>query len=266
MSLFTPHERALRAQFERLLPSESIFAQSCRYALYNGGKRIRPWCLLTVLKHYKANIDLLYPYAAALEAMHTYSLIHDDLPCMDNDDLRRGQPTLHRKFDEPTALMTGSYLLTLSFAYISESSLYSLEQKKKLSSILSTASLLLLEGQALDLQKSCDLETMYAFKTGALFSASLEGGAVICDLSEDERLLWREIGLQMGILFQIADDCDDGDSLFKRPQLLALFEKITHKLNEGFRALTTPAIELQEYCMTLEKWCKEVLYALSSSP
>lgn len=190
----------------------ALLFEAARYSLLLPGKRLRPALCLSVLEDYDVPIDIGIDAACALELVHTYSLIHDDLPCMDDDTIRRGKPTLHTVYGEGHAVLTGDFLLTRAFEIIAYS--------PSLVSILATQAggEGLIGGQVVDLLsegKTIDWETlecMYLGKTAALFAASLEFGGVIAGLSEDERVPLKIAGKYFGLAFQIQDDLADGYS------------------------------------------------------
>lgn len=193
---------------------DSRVKQAMAYSLLAPGKRIRPQLLVEVIAGYGKDPARGYPFACALEMVHTYSLIHDDLPAMDNDDLRRGRPTCHRQFDEATAILAGDGLLTQAFATASEAEVPA-DQKVSCIHILSEMAgsggmvygqcLDTLENPAYDWEK---LKQVHNAKTGCLLAAPLMMGAVLADHSgEVER--WHQIGLDIGLAFQIQDDILD---------------------------------------------------------
>jgi geranylgeranyl diphosphate synthase type II len=197
----------------------SRLQESMGYSLLKGGKRFRPMLSLLIAETFAVHPKKVLPWAAAIEMIHTYSLIHDDLPCMDNDDFRRGEPTNHKVYGETTALLAGDALLTEAFAHISDK--YAGEPAIGLSlvSILSKAAGLfgMVGGQAIDLesQKSLasldELKLMHQMKTGALIRASAEGAAVICCLPADKILFVRKFGEDLGMAFQLKDDLLDSN-------------------------------------------------------
>lgn len=215
----------IQDRLQALLPKDltsplSTLFSSAQYALLSGGKRLRP--LLTVLtaEAYGAKKESALDPACALELIHTYSLIHDDLPCMDDDDLRRGQPTLHKAYPEWQALLTGDYLLTYAFQILSEAPGLSERQKIELIQVLSAnaGAYGLIGGQVMDLLYTPTslawplLEQIHRCKTGALFSTALEFGAIIAEAPHEDRKTLQEIGYPMGLAFQIADDLLDAES------------------------------------------------------
>lgn len=196
-----------------------------RHGVLNGGKRLRPFLVLesATLFEFDAKDDLALCVAAALECVHCYSLIHDDLPAMDNDDLRRGQPTVHKAYDEATAILAGDSLLTLAFDIIAGEPL---EYGKQASA--STIRLALVRGlarsaglggmaggQALDLRAQQippdedGIIRLQAMKTGALIRFACEAGAILAHASPADRERLAEFGSAIGLAFQLADDLLD---------------------------------------------------------
>ncbi len=184
--------------------------ESIEYSLFSGGKRFRPaLCLMVEPK--------AVPLAAAIEMVHTYSLIHDDLPCMDNDDERRGLPTNHKKFGEALALLAGDALLTESFFILSDSYRNEPKVAQELVGLLSSAAGLsgMVGGQAMDMNLGATLsdvaavERVHLAKTAALIAVALEGAAVVQNSSSEIRQHLKELGLCLGLCFQIKDDLLD---------------------------------------------------------
>src|SRR5471032_1722639 len=187
-----------------------------RYSLEVGGKRLRPVLVLATAELFGVTDDTSLPAAVAIECVHTYSLIHDDLPCMDNDDLRRGRPTAHKQFDEATALLAGDALLTHAFALLAEH--YPDKLAAALIRELATAagSRRLIGGQMEDLlaEKKSDatpheLEFIHLNKTAAMIEAALVMGGVIGGANEDAIETLRSAGQHLGLAFQIIDDILD---------------------------------------------------------
>lgn len=194
------------------VPYESLY-QASRYAL-DGGKRLRPLLMLAVLEGFNVPIRKgLYP-ACALELIHCYSLIHDDLPCMDDDDFRRGKPSLHRAFPESHAILTGDYLLTYAFETLAQAPELSSIEKLSLINTLShfAGSKGMIGGQIMDMEAketshdSSFLLQMQVQKTGSLMIAALEFGAL---LAHQNPLPFKKIGEKLGLGFQIYDDIVD---------------------------------------------------------
>ncbi|CAK8723564.1 farnesyl diphosphate synthase [Candidatus Electrothrix laxa] len=195
---------------------------SMRYSLFVGGKRIRPILCLAAGRSVSAAPEIeeiLLPAACALECIHTYSLIHDDLPAMDNDDLRRGQPTCHKKFGEAEAILAGDGLLTYAFALLSNPSLPApgTETRLQLIAVLAKAagSQGMVGGQYLDIaseEKTIPFEllkTIHRSKTGALITASVRIGALAAQADQKQLEALTRYGDAVGLAFQIVDDLLD---------------------------------------------------------
>lgn len=186
--------------------------EALRYALLGGGKRLRPALVLASCEAHGGDAgdhSLAMRFAVALEAIHTYSLVHDDLPCMDDDDLRRGRPTVHKAFDEATAVLVGDGLQSLAFEHL----LAGREPAAgPLAHLLAANAYLMVEGQARDMagegQRLSEPEVMelMSTKTGALLAAAVSGGALAAGASAEAVHPW---GLKLGLAFQIADDLLD---------------------------------------------------------
>ncbi|HVP67386.1 MAG TPA: polyprenyl synthetase family protein [Anaeromyxobacteraceae bacterium] len=182
------------------------------YALLGGGKRLRPALVLATAEAFGGDAgpgSLAARFAAALEMIHTYSLVHDDLPCMDDDDLRRGRPTVHRAFDEATAVLAGDALQSLAFEHVLAAGD---PRGARLALLLAAGATRMVEGQALDLLAEREpppldgVLDLQRRKTGALLAAAVTGGAVAAT-GTDQGLA--EAGLKLGLAFQIADDLLD---------------------------------------------------------
>lgn len=197
---------------KRQVPEGRLYCAG-RYALLSGGKRIRPLLTLAVGELFDAPLSSLLIPACAIELIHTYSLIHDDLPAMDNDDFRRGQPSLHKAYDEATAILTGDYLLTFAFELLSTAPNLSSEQKLHLITALAKASgaLGMIGGQIMDIQNYHDKELVDAKKTGALIGVAVLFGAIVANVSQERYRQLSFFGEKIGLLFQLCDDILDGD-------------------------------------------------------
>lgn len=189
-----------------------------RWSLFAGGKRFRPALLLAVGETFGARRENLLRTAAAIEMVHTYSLIHDDLPQMDDDDLRRGRATVHKKFDEATAILAGDVLQTLAFQAISEDENLSASVRVRLISELARAAGTpsgMVAGQQLDLECEGkkfsieDLEKIHRRKTGAMISVAARAGAIIAGANDTELEAISNYAANLGLLFQITDDLLD---------------------------------------------------------
>jgi geranylgeranyl diphosphate synthase, type II len=210
------------AVLETLVPSPEAkperLHRAIRWSLFAGGKRFRPALVLAVGKTFGAGREKLLRSAAAIEMIHTYSLIHDDLPAMDDDDLRRGRATCHKKFDEATAILAGDVLQTLTFQAIAEDENLPAEIRVKLISELARAAGTptgMVAGQQSDLEAEgkaislADLEAIHQSKTGAIICAAARFGAIIAETAENELDAISRYAAHLGLLFQITDDLLD---------------------------------------------------------
>tara|TARA_Y100000590_G_scaffold120288_1_gene137705 strand:- start:1062 stop:1946 length:885 start_codon:yes stop_codon:yes gene_type:complete len=198
--------------------NNSYLMKPIKYAVFSGGKRFRSAIVVNTGKIYKADYKKLIIIGSAIECMHSYSLIHDDLPSMDNDDLRRGKLSVHKKFNEFTAILAGNALLTLSFEILSSSDLkVSSNRKNQLIKNLSSCAghLGLAGGQYFDLTyenkkiSQKNIINMQKKKTGELFGFCCESIAIIKGIKESKRKKIKELGINIGLLFQIVDDLID---------------------------------------------------------
>ncbi|MBR2067830.1 MAG: polyprenyl synthetase family protein [Solobacterium sp.] len=193
---------------------DSRVKEALLYSLLAGGKRIRPKLLYDVLEGYGYDTSIADPFAVAIEMIHTYSLIHDDLPAMDNDDYRRGRLTCHKQFDEATAILAGDALLTEAFQLCTKASVQA-DKIVACISILADACGAngMVYGQNLDMhpteEKSLkEIEEIHHYKTGSLLSAPLMIAAILANHKEDISI-WQEIGICLGQAFQYQDDLFD---------------------------------------------------------
>lgn len=195
----------------------AMLFEAARYSLLGGGKRLRPVLTIATAETFGKPGESALSAACALEMIHTYSLIHDDLPCMDDDDFRRGKPSLHKAFDEGHAVLTGDYLLTYAFEVVVNDTTLSAQQKVALISLLAKNSGCqgMIAGQVMDIESEGKeigldhLKHIHHYKTGALINASILAGAVIANASPDEFKLLNDFGLDIGLAFQIVDDVID---------------------------------------------------------
>ena len=214
-----PYRYRLESFLDQVLPSSSTkpetLHQALRYSTLNAGKRLRAVLVYLVGEMYNARLEELDVPAAAVELIHAYSLVHDDLPCMDDDDLRRGKPSCHKAYDEATAMLAGDALQSLAFELLG-----SLENGKStvLTRTLARASgsLGMAGGQALDLQAAGNvtdldsLQQIHSMKTGALIEAAVLMGAHTAGLSDNGQIkLLSEYARALGLGFQIHDDILD---------------------------------------------------------
>ncbi|MBN7818931.1 (2E,6E)-farnesyl diphosphate synthase [Bowmanella yangjiangensis] len=209
----------LKSQIENLPALAPVLRDAMGYALLMGGKRVRPAMLYTTGQMLGVKLEDLDAAAMALECIHCYSLVHDDLPAMDDDDLRRGQPTCHIAFDEASAILAGDALQTLAFSLLCDYPI-SAEcepQRVKLVSVLASASgyLGMCGGQALDMaatDKLIDiqqLEQLHQCKTGALLQASVKMACILADIPVSEQQQLAIFAEKIGLAFQVQDDILD---------------------------------------------------------
>jgi geranylgeranyl pyrophosphate synthase len=210
------------AELERLLPLESVppfkLHAAIRWSVFAGGKRFRPLLLLAVGQTFGAADEQLLSTACALELIHAYSLIHDDLPSMDDDELRRGRATCHVQFDEATAILAGDALQSLAFKILSGDETLSAEKRVRLVADIALASGTpagMVAGQARDLEAesrdvgAAELEQIHRLKTGALIIAAARCGGIIAEAAETELEVVTHYAAHLGLLFQITDDLLD---------------------------------------------------------
>lgn len=220
---------------EQLSPLKSnthpLLFKAAEHCLLNPGKRLRPLITLATTESLGGNVESALGPACAIEILHTYSLIHDDLPCMDDDDLRRGLPTLHKLYPEGQAVLIGDLLLTLAFEVLAFDSSLDSNQILDLIKVLSKKSggKGMILGQSLDLESEGkrlswpELKEIHLRKTADLISASLEFGAIIAGASQSTRNVLASIGEDIGLSFQLIDDVLDveGDPLLLGKPLLS---------------------------------------------
>ncbi len=225
MAEFTTYLQNQRDIIENYLSSllvtndhrQKTLYNAMNYSLLGGGKRIRPILFMTVLEVLNCNPNQYLKIASAIECVHTYSLIHDDLPCMDDDDYRRGRPTCHKKFSPAIATLAGDGLLTYAFELIASADNLSAETILKLVQELAIASgpSGMVGGQAFDILSEGEklsgdeLRYMDSLKTGKLLAAPIDMAALIGTENKEVRHLLHEFGLCLGLLFQITDDILD---------------------------------------------------------
>jgi len=221
-----------------VLPHRPVYA-AARYALLSGGKRLRPRLLLLTVEALGGDVEAAILPAVALEMIHTYSLVHDDLPCMDDDDVRRGKPTVHRLYGEAAAVLAGDLLLTHAFLLIADQS--------ELVRIFANAAggEGLIGGQSLDLQGSQDIEHLYSLKTASLFRCALHAGALLAKTEHTQPFI--EFGEAFGCLFQAVDDLIDHEVHADIAHAMRLWEHAQHKLKALPGALDKIEALLEEF-------------------
>jgi geranylgeranyl diphosphate synthase type II len=270
---------AIDDTLSRLLPTESTsperIHQAMRYSTLDGGKRIRPSLCVAAFSAYKDDWNPILPVASAVEMIHSYSLIHDDLPAMDDDDLRRGKPSCHKQFDEALAILAGDALLTLAFEVLANSKDFPADRMLRVMSTLGRAAGSrggMIAGQVLDIEAETtpanenQLEAIHRSKTGALIGASVWIGAYLGGASESDLENIRIFCDRIGLAFQIMDDIldatdgsnrDEGKATY--PGILGLEKSrdIVHQLMAEARGALTPFGNrtrlLLSFCDYLEK-------------
>jgi len=218
---FQQDHAAIEAGLEKLLPPDSAPPASIhtamRYSVFAGGKRIRPILCYESAKLFAADPVGAIPVGCALEFIHTYSLIHDDLPALDNDDLRRGKPTNHKVFGEAIAILAGDALLTLAFQTLANAAIEPNRRVRVISEIASAAGTVngMVGGQVADIEaekKAADaamLEYIHRSKTAALICGSIVAGAIAGGAGDEDVARLRRFGEQIGWAFQVVDDVLD---------------------------------------------------------
>ena len=265
------YREQVEARLDQLIPAETQEPESVhsaiRWSLFAGGKRFRPLLLRATAQEFGARVDVLLDTACALEMIHTYSLIHDDLPSMDDDDLRRGRPTCHVRFGEATAILAGDALQTLAFQTIAEDEKLKPEVRVRLVSEVARASATpdgMLAGQARDLAAESrdvsgdELERIHRLKTGALITCAARSGAIIAGASSAELESVTRYSAALGLLFQITDDLLDvtatASDLGKTPGKDARSRKATYPALYGLDATRERArAAYTEACAALDE-------------
>ncbi len=209
-------EDFLDNSIEKSCYNEEIVADAMRYSLSNGGKRIRPVLVLEFCRLCGGDVKKALPFAAAIEMIHTYSLIHDDLPCMDDDDMRRGKPSCHKKFGEEYALLAGDGLLTLAFETLTKADLSDAQKVSAVKALASHAGYQgMIGGQTVDLMSECKvvsldrLRTMDNLKTGKLINCAAILGCIAANADEEKTERALKFTSAVGLAFQIVDDILD---------------------------------------------------------
>jgi geranylgeranyl diphosphate synthase type II len=210
--------RAVNDALDRLLPSATTqpatLHKAMRYSIFAGGKRVRPVLCLAAAEACGGRVSAALPLACAVECIHTYSLIHDDLPAMDDDQVRRGKPTCHVAFDEATAILAGDALLTLAFQVLASMKTRRPQSALEIIRIIAVAAgpSGMVQGQMLDMQSEGrmlsleDLRHLHGLKTGAMIEAALVAGAIVAGGSPPQVEAIREYGRAIGLAFQVVDD------------------------------------------------------------
>ena len=215
----TSYQNRINSKLESLLPSDSsILSEAIRYSVLGGGKRLRPILVYLIGELGNAKNDSLDILAGSVEIIHCYSLIHDDLPSMDDDDLRRGKPTTHKKYDEATAILAGDALQPFAFELVTT---INISDRKKLSIIQSLAEACGYQGMvggqikdihSHDIKDVESLDIMHSQKTGRLIQSSIETAGILSNLRKQDIESLIEYGDKIGLAFQIQDDIIDIES------------------------------------------------------
>ncbi|MGB8951834.1 MAG: polyprenyl synthetase family protein [Candidatus Aminicenantales bacterium] len=263
-------KEAIEQELLRILGEEdSLLFQAMKYAVFSGGKRYRPLLALASGECFQADRSVNLPFACALELIHTYSLIHDDLPSLDDDDFRRGKPACHKAYGEDIALLAGDGLLTLAFEVMAEAPLHGKNLSKKeevIKEISHAAGVMgMIGGQLLDITFSPEGSTgekihdLIHKKTGALIVASVKTGAILGEASPVQAKAIAEYGKNVGLAFQIRDDILDLTQKKKkkdssRPNYAFLFgmeeakARLSQFVNLSLEALNQAALHSEELC------------------
>jgi farnesyl diphosphate synthase len=215
-------DQAILKYFDDQVSATSGLKAAMHYAATGGGKRVRPlliYATVSLMGKELSQVAGVDACAVAVELFHTYSLVHDDLPCMDNDDLRRGRPTVHKAFDEASALLVGDALQTMAFQLIAQSALNDAQKVQVITSLSMAGGMAgMAGGQAIDLASvgkqltQNELELMHRLKTGALLRAAVQIGAIAINLNEQEKKSLDKFASALGLAFQVVDDVLDASS------------------------------------------------------
>jgi geranylgeranyl diphosphate synthase type II len=232
-------KRMIDRALDKFIPPASAYPaeihRAMRYSLFPGGKRFRPILVIASAEAAGGKARLALPTACAIELIHTYSLIHDDLPAIDNDDYRRGRPSTHRKFGEAIAILTGDALLTLSFALITRNAeTQGISRSAVVRIIREVADAIgssgMIGGQAVDIRRKKkytgkEIEYIHAHKTGALIRVAVRTGAILAGATPAQLRNLTEYGKNIGLAFQIVDDAFDANKEKNAPNYAARFGK-----------------------------------------
>lgn len=252
----------LESYFQNKGSYNKLIYESMSYSLNVGGKRIRPILSLLTYKLYKQDYKRIIPMAVAIEMIHTYSLVHDDLPCMDDDDLRRGKPTNHKKYSEAIAVLAGDGLLNEAFNLMLSCNIedgLKLESIKVISKAASVEGMI--GGQVVDIlseDREIEKEELYYMhrkKTGALIKASVLVGAILGSASKEEIELLKIYGEKLGLVFQIIDDILDIEGDKEKLGKNIHMDSARHKTNfitiYGMEKCKLLAREITEECFSV---------------
>lgn len=215
-------DKILNHYLSNMRSSSSKLIQAMQYAVFNGGKRLRPTLVYATGIALNIPLERLDAISAAIELIHTYSLIHDDLPAMDDDDLRRGKPSCHRAFDEATAILAGDALQPFAFQILAEIPEQFCTEQQKLNLIINLAKACgaqgMAGGQSLDLEATdksinlAEIETIHSLKTGRLIEACCDMPSIIANATEQQNISLQNYSRALGLAYQIHDDLLDIES------------------------------------------------------
>jgi len=269
-AFFEEDRKTIEAGLERLLPPADTppvsIHQAMRYSVFAGGKRLRPILCLAAARAFAAPHEAIVPVACALEFIHTYSLIHDDLPALDNDDLRRGKPTCHKQFGEPIAILAGDALLTLAFQTLAGAPISAERRVRVIREVAAAAGTVdgMVGGQVADLEaegrpvEQASLEYIHRAKTAALIRAAVLAGALAAGADEQDVGRLGRFGGQIGWAFQIVDDILDVE------QSTALLGKTAGK-DQSQKKATYPALYgLEKSHELAERLCRQAIEELAA--
>ncbi len=268
-------KQMVERELERILSrGQSVLCQAMRYSVFSGGKRFRPLLALSSGESFGVRKEVVLPFACAVELIHSYSLIHDDLPSMDDDDFRRGKPSCHKAYGENVALLAGDGLLTLAFEVMARAPLDKKDLWKKEQVIKTISTLVGIEGmiggQILDITSplaKISEEKLYELilkKTGSLIMASVKIGAILGDATAIQQEAIMEYGKYIGFAFQIRDDIldstkDMSKGRLARPNFVLHFgideakQRLSYFVEAGIKALDEARIVSEEMCFMGQK-------------
>jgi len=262
-------EKWIENYFNNKPEENKSFLEPMQYSLSVGGKRIRPILMMATFRMYSDKLETILPFAAAMEMIHTYSLIHDDLPCMDNDDLRRGKPTNHKIYGEGIATLAGDGLLNEAMIIMFNSCLDGDIKKIEGSNIIAKAAGAegMIKGQIIDINSEGTkiseetLLNMHKNKTGQLIKASILAGAKIGRANNDEIEVLVQFGEKLGLAFQVKDDILDVEG---NPEMLGKTQSDMDNNKTNF--ITMYGIEkCKDLCNKLTNECYELLNSLNKN-
>ena len=264
---FNSSKELLKVKFH-----EKNIYESIQYSFSTGGKRLRPFLIYFFGSLFNLNKKIIFDLGITVELTHTYSLIHDDLPAMDNDDVRRGKPTIHKKYDEATAILCGDALQVIAFSKIANSKNISNNHKIQIINLLCESSGLdgLISGQSLDLKmtKSSDIfkiSKMQDLKTGALFKFCFVSIGIMNNFSDKKMKILEKLSFEFGKIFQITDDLLDFNGSYKKvgKKLRKDLNKpnIAYKIgaNECFSKILIHKNKFINYCQKLDLKKKDIV-------